>query len=45
MYWCFWCDCRSCLQTDLPALQRLAKRGKLNWPVIDVAKARWMLDQ
>jgi glucose-6-phosphate 1-dehydrogenase len=28
-----------------PALRRLAKRGKLNGPVIDVAKAGWMLDQ
>ncbi len=28
-----------------PALQRLAKRGKLNMPVIGVAKAGWDLDQ
>ena len=28
-----------------PALQRLAKRGKLNMPVIGVAKAGWNLDQ
>jgi glucose-6-phosphate 1-dehydrogenase len=28
-----------------PALQRLAKRGKLNGPVIGVAKAGWNLDQ
>jgi glucose-6-phosphate 1-dehydrogenase len=28
-----------------PALQRLAKRGKLNIPVIGVAKAGWNLDQ
>jgi glucose-6-phosphate 1-dehydrogenase len=28
-----------------PALQRLAKRGKLNKPVIGVAKAGWNLDQ
>jgi glucose-6-phosphate 1-dehydrogenase len=28
-----------------PSLQRLAKRGKLNGPVIGVAKAGWNLDQ
>ena len=28
-----------------PALQRLAKRGKLNGPVLGVAKAGWNLDQ
>ena len=28
-----------------PSLQRLAKRGKLNGPVIGVAKAGWTLDQ
>jgi glucose-6-phosphate 1-dehydrogenase len=28
-----------------PSLQRLAKRGKLNCPVIGVAKAGWNLDQ
>ncbi|HEX4426638.1 MAG TPA: glucose-6-phosphate dehydrogenase [Terriglobales bacterium] len=28
-----------------PALQRLAKRGRLNMPVIGVAKAGWNLDQ
>lgn len=28
-----------------PSLQRLAKRGKLNVPVIGVAKAGWTLDQ
>src|SRR6202050_273237 len=28
-----------------PSLQRLAKRGKLNIPVIGVAKAGWTLDQ
>src|ERR1700751_5382150 len=28
-----------------PALQRLAKRGKLPGPVIGVAKAGWTLDQ
>lgn len=28
-----------------PALQRLAKKGKLNGPVIGVAKAGWNLDQ
>src|ERR1700759_2549664 len=28
-----------------PALQRLAKRGKLNGPMIGVAKAGWNLDQ
>ena len=28
-----------------PALQRLAKRGKLNGPVIGVAKSGWTLDQ
>ena len=28
-----------------PALQRLAKRGELNMPVIGVAKSGWTLDQ
>ena len=28
-----------------PALQRLAKRGELNMPVIGVAKSGWNLDQ
>jgi hypothetical protein len=28
-----------------PALQRLAKRGKLNIPVIGVAKSGWTLEQ
>src|SRR3984885_15096953 len=28
-----------------PALQRLAKRGELNIPVIGVAKSGWTLDQ
>src|SRR5580704_12907610 len=28
-----------------PALQRLAKRGELNLPVIGVAKSGWTLDQ
>jgi glucose-6-phosphate 1-dehydrogenase len=28
-----------------PALQRLAKHGKLNIPVIGVAKSGWNLDQ
>ena len=28
-----------------PSLQRLAKRGRLDGPVIGVAKAGWTLDQ
>src|SRR5579884_2670628 len=28
-----------------PALQRLAKRGRLQGPIIGVAKAGWILDQ
>ena len=28
-----------------PALQALAKRGKLDFPIIGVAKAGWTLDQ
>jgi glucose-6-phosphate 1-dehydrogenase len=45
MHWCFCATADLAYKQIFPALQRLAKRGKLNGAVIDVAKEGWMLDQ
>ena len=38
-------DRRSRLQEDFPALQAMARRGRLDLPVIGVAKSGWTRDQ